>query len=60
MLAITGIITMASHHNDLSERLTGTCVPQDTAGSQRKQETHTGRGKEASVCMSVFLFVCEK
>lgn len=60
VLTITGIITMALHHNGLSVRLTGTRVPQDTAGSRRKQETHAGRGKEVCACVSAFLFVHEK
>lgn len=55
MLTITVTIRMASYPNDPSVGLTGTCLPKDTAGSQRKHETHTG-GKgsaHSDVCISV-------
>lgn len=55
-MLFTGTITMASHHNVPTVSLTGTCVPKDSAGSQRKHETQW-QG-EGSVSLYVCIFVC--
>lgn len=58
MLTITVTIRMASYPNDPSVGLTGTCLPKDTAGSQRKHETHTGGERKCTLrCLYFCLFI---